>query len=110
MKVFRKWQKGKRKLTVISHPSPASNVRNCEAVANEISMLRLGQLRLHGAVEAKSLIIVPVDAVLNLCLGVSYKDAINIKPRPIRKELKSILPKCSNWPCIGPRPPTCHIN
>jgi hypothetical protein len=55
------------------NPAPAGYVSNSEAVANEEPMRGLGQVRIHGAIEATGLVVVAVNRVLNLHRCVSWK-------------------------------------
>jgi hypothetical protein len=62
---------GKKTLTAGSNPAPAGNVGDGQPVADEVARLGLAQLRVHDAVQAARLVLVPVDAVLDLLGRVS---------------------------------------
>lgn len=62
------------------YPTPAGNVGDGESVTNQISMRRLGEVRVHCAVEAAGLSIVAVDGVLDLFRCISWNPVSNRKP------------------------------
>lgn len=61
-------------LTVIDNPAKTGHIGNSNAVADEQAVWRFGQVGVHGAIEAMNLIVVAVDAVLNLfgCVSCGY--------------------------------------
>lgn len=67
---------------MIDNPAETSNIGDSNAVANEQPMWRLGQVGVHGSIETMSLIVVTVDAVLNLFGCESY--SIQLAYDPLR--------------------------
>lgn len=63
---------GERTLTSSFDPAPARDVGNGAAVADQVARRRLGQMGVHDAVQAARLVLVAVDAVLDLFRGVAF--------------------------------------
>lgn len=59
---------------MIDNPAKTGYIGNSNAIADEQSVWRLGQVGVHGTIEAISLIGVAVDAVLDLfgCVSCEY--------------------------------------
>lgn len=60
------------------NPSKASYIGNSHAVTDEETMRRLGQVGFHGAIEATGLVVVAVDAILNLRRCESCKHLVSV--------------------------------
>src|SRR4051812_20466541 len=65
------FRNGPRTLTASSHPTPAGKVGNGALVTNKVARLGLAQVLIHDTVQAPRLVLVSVDAVLDLLRSIS---------------------------------------
>jgi hypothetical protein len=64
--------RSERTLTASGHPAPARDVGNGAPVPDEVARCRLAELGVHDTVQAAGLVLVSVDAVLDLFRRVSW--------------------------------------
>lgn len=89
-------------------PAPAGNVGDGDSVTDEEARGRLGEVGVHGAVQAAGLVDVAVDAVLDRLRGISYPGAVRNRQSGIGYQDSRL--KWFAWPCMGPKPPICHMS
>lgn len=98
---------GKR-LTSRSYPTPDGDVGNGHLVADNVAGFLLGEMSVESAVETTGLVGVAVDTVLNLLRSVAW-DSLSVL-YIWEDGGDNIRLKWLACPCIGPRPPICHMS